>query len=96
MPYIEAAGKKSRQSRQTHAWLDCCAETADLRHHPSTDQAPWTQLSQLRVSDAPQRSIEGYFFRVPPPPEARQTRRRDSDNANGALASDAAEVSPCA
>ena len=28
----------------------------------------WTQLSQLRVSDGSQRSIEGYFSRAPAPP----------------------------
>ena len=30
----------------------------------------WTQLSQLRLSDGSQRSIEGYFFRVPAPPKS--------------------------
>ena len=29
----------------------------------------WTQLSLLRVSDGSQRSTEGYFSRVPPPPK---------------------------
>ena len=29
----------------------------------------WTQLSLLRVSDGSQRSSEGYFSRVPPPPK---------------------------
>ena len=29
----------------------------------------WTQLSQLRVSESSQRSIEGYFSRVPHPPK---------------------------
>ena len=33
----------------------------------------WTQLSLLRVSDGSQRSIEGYFSRVPAPPNTRCT-----------------------
>ena len=41
----------------------------------------WTQLSLLRVSDGSQRSIEGYFSRVPPPPEARQTRQTRRRNS---------------
>ena len=34
----------------------------------------WTQLSLLRVSDGSQRSIEGYFSRVPAPPKPRPVR----------------------
>ena len=34
----------------------------------------WTQLSLLRVSDGSQRSIEGYFSRVPAPPKSRPAR----------------------
>ena len=57
----------------------------------------WTQLSQLKVSDGSQRSIEGYFSsRVPPPPENRQTRHRSFDNASSAPVSDAADAPPCA
>ena len=32
----------------------------------------WTQLPLLRVSDGSQRSIEGYFSRVPAPPTERE------------------------
>ena len=35
----------------------------------------WTQLSLLRVSDGSQRSIEGYFSRVPPPPKPARPAR---------------------
>ena len=34
----------------------------------------WTQLSLLRVSDGSQRSIEGYFSRVPAPPKTGPAR----------------------
>ena len=35
----------------------------------------WTQLSLLRVSDGSQRSIEGYFSRVPAPPKPARPAR---------------------